>query len=86
MVGNYGLSGFSRHENFGILTSNHESNVGNFFGIFDKNDQNSGIFCENHHFSCFLHFFVVVVFSQDFIYKKCPEKKNCPEKIFHFRN
>ena len=36
MVGNYGLTGFSRYENFGILTSNHESNFGNFFGILGQ--------------------------------------------------
>ena len=47
MVGNYGLSCFSRHEIFGILTSNHESNVGNFLGILDKSGQNFGIFMKN---------------------------------------
>ena len=44
MVGKHGLSGFSRYENFGILTSNHESNFENFFGILGKNGQNFGIF------------------------------------------
>ena len=47
MVVNYGLSGFSRCGNTGILMSNREANVGNFLGILDKSGQNFGIFMKN---------------------------------------
>ena len=36
MYGNYGLSGFSRCEHIGILTSNREANVGKLFGNFGQ--------------------------------------------------
>ena len=50
MVGNYGLLDFLWYENFGILSSNREANVGNFLGSLDKNGQNFGIFMKMNHF------------------------------------